>query len=99
MVILPDFQGIGLATILMNFAGKYYKDLGYVLYGTTSNPAIIHIRGKVNSPWRLVRTGRVSGKASGNMKSIGNARALSRVRLTTSWKYVGISRKKSLNLR
>ena len=29
LVVLPDYQGIGLASALLNTIGSYYKKLGY----------------------------------------------------------------------
>ena len=40
LVILPDYQGIGLSKIFLNFMGKYINDYPFTI--TTSNPALIN---------------------------------------------------------
>ena len=40
LVILPDYQGIGLSKIFLNFIGSIIKDYPFAI--TTSNPALIN---------------------------------------------------------
>jgi ABC-type lipoprotein export system ATPase subunit/predicted acetyltransferase len=88
LVILPDFQGIGLAHKFINLIGGAYKRIGRSLYITTSHPALMH--GLNNSkewsvtrkPSRVARPG-VSSKIDAGRTSISNKR------ITTGFKYVG----------
>ena len=41
LVILPDFQGLGIGVEIMNFIGDYYKSLGYSLNARMTHFALI----------------------------------------------------------
>lgn len=96
LVILPDFQGIGLSSILVNYLGDIVKEEGYTLIGQTSNPAIIASRAK-DKKWICTRKGRciISTKTGSGFKSkvktlkTGENATTSQNRITTSWIYVG----------
>jgi GNAT superfamily N-acetyltransferase len=86
LVVLPDYQGIGVGKRLLNFIAELYtsqtKTPFYIL---TSNPQII--RGNMED-WKLVRFGHASkGKENTRInREIRNS--LSRERITVSLKYV-----------
>ena len=81
LVILPDYQGIGLGHYLSCWLGEHLSKLGKKFISTTTNPAIIVSR-KNDSRWITKRLGRVC--AQGNYKKFkGNARG----RLTASFEY------------
>lgn len=40
LVVLPDFQGLGLGTKIANFIGGIFKNEGYELFIVTANPAL-----------------------------------------------------------
>ncbi len=66
MVVLPDFQGIGLGSRFYEFAGEYLKQRGKTYIDTTSHPATIGHRLK-NKKWIMTRKpGHVSFTKSGN---------------------------------
>lgn len=73
LVILPDYQGIGLATRFITEVAKYYKNLGYEMSINTSAKNMIHALNK-NSKWilfnysahKLAKTGHIDK----NRKSI-----------------------------
>jgi hypothetical protein len=47
LVILPDYQGIGLSKIFLNFIGTIINDYPFAI--TTSNPALINSLKKDNN--------------------------------------------------
>ena len=53
LVILPQFQGLGLGSILSEFCGKYYTKQGLRFRGTTTHPSLIYRRQK-NPNWVFV---------------------------------------------
>jgi ABC-type lipoprotein export system ATPase subunit/GNAT superfamily N-acetyltransferase len=52
IVVLPDFQGLGLGTIISNFTASIYKDNGYRYFTKTVHPAIGGYRNKKVKLWR-----------------------------------------------
>lgn len=94
-VVLPDYQGVGIGNRLSEFCASIYAGLGYVVYSTTSHPAMIRYR--VNSPnWAMMRFGRATGQNNGSKGSIDRKHALrtlrksmSRARITGGFRYRG----------
>ena len=82
LVVLPDYQGVGIGKALLNFTAKYYTERGYIFTITTSNPALIHSL-KKDENWKLVHLGRVTPNTG--LKQLNKTSA--RRRLTTSWMY------------
>lgn len=82
LVVLPDYQGIGIGKLLINNIGDIYNNNGYRYRITTSHPAIINSM-KKDKKWKLKRKGRMANSRGGNIKST------SINRLTTSWEYIG----------
>ena len=59
LVVLPDYQGIGLGKRLLNFVAEYYtSQFKLPFYILTSNPQIV--RGNLGS-WRIKRVGHGTG--------------------------------------
>lgn len=57
MVVLPDYQGIGIGMAFENYTSKHYADMGWNVNITTTTPALVHaLRRDPN--WILVRFGR-----------------------------------------
>lgn len=87
MVVLPDFQGIGIGNRLSNFIAQKYTREGWRFISTSSNPAMIHHRSR--SPlWRVMRFGRVSSPVSA-IKSLRASN--SRKRISASFEFIGES--------
>jgi GNAT superfamily N-acetyltransferase len=82
-VVLPDYQGIGIATVLRNYVSKIIKENGFRLYTTTSHPALIAILKKDNH-WVCRRKSRVSNTQKKGLLS----KTASVNRITTSWEYI-----------
>ncbi len=57
MVVLPDFQGIGIGTAFENYTSKHYADLGWNINITTTTPALVHALCR-DKNWILTRVGR-----------------------------------------
>lgn len=54
LVILPDYQGIGLGMGLLEFVAEYYKKEGFDFFITTSTKNVIHALNK-RDKWYLKR--------------------------------------------
>lgn len=87
IVMLPDYQGIGIGAHLMNVVASAYVADGKQMYITTSHPAVIN--GLNNSPlWAMARKpSRV--QAQGRTSTISNKAVSSRQRITASFKFIG----------
>jgi len=89
LVVLPDYQGIGLGLKLRTEIAKYYvTQLKKQFIATTSHPSIINGL-KKNKNWILTRIGRTSnGSNSGKIQNKNKKGSTSSSRITTSWEYV-----------
>jgi GNAT superfamily N-acetyltransferase len=86
LVVLPDYQGIGVGKRLLNFIAELYSSqTRQPFYILTSNPQII--RGKMQN-WKVARFGHAS-KGRGNTRINNEMRnSLSRKRITMSLQFV-----------
>jgi GNAT superfamily N-acetyltransferase len=86
LVVLPDYQGIGVGKRLLNFIAELYSSQTKMpFYILTSNPQII--RGGMKG-WRITRFGHAS-KGKENSRINSEIRdSLSRRRITVSLEYV-----------
>lgn len=84
IVVLPDFQGIGLGNLLVDTVGEILKESGKSLFVITSNPAMITIA-KKSPKWIITRKGR---EAKNREKRQKNGPGSSE-RITASLKYIG----------
>ena len=64
LVVLPDFQGIGIGVKFINEVTKHYIENGFNMNLTTTTPALVHALAR-DKNWALVRKGR-SGKFKEN---------------------------------
>ena len=87
LVVLPDYQGIGIGKRFLNFIAELYTSQTRLpFYILTSNPQIL--RGRMQN-WRLTRYGHASTGNRGNTKINDEIReSLSRKRITVSIQYV-----------
>lgn len=81
LVVLPEYQGIGIGIRLLNWAGEFTKAKGGTLNIVTSNPALYKTMSK-SSKWSLTHKGR---KGKNNIQSMG--KAASSHRYTVSFRY------------
>jgi ABC-type lipoprotein export system ATPase subunit/GNAT superfamily N-acetyltransferase len=90
IVVLPDFQGIGLANRFMEMICGALKHQGFRTYITTSHPSLIRsLNGSGNwsmsrKPSRVAKAGKTSGFSKGTHSS-GS-------RITASFVYAGLAR-------
>jgi GNAT superfamily N-acetyltransferase len=86
LVVLPDYQGIGVGKRLLNFIAELYSSQTKLpFYILTSNPQIT--KGNL-SHWKITRFGHAS-KGKGNTRINNEIRSsLSRKRITVSLQYV-----------
>jgi len=86
LVVLPDYQGIGVGKRLLNFIAQLYTSQTKIpFYILTSNPQIM--RGKMKN-WKITRFGHAnSGKGNSRINN-EIRRSLSRNRITVSLQYV-----------
>jgi GNAT superfamily N-acetyltransferase len=85
LVVLPDYQGIGIGTRLLNFTAELYSSQTKMpFYILTSNPQIIRANVK---GWEITRFGHAS-KGRSNTRINNEIRgSLSRNRITVSLLY------------
>jgi GNAT superfamily N-acetyltransferase len=89
LVVLPDYQGIGVGKRLLNFIAELYTSQTKIpFYILTSNPQIV--RGNLKN-WKTTRYGHAS-KGKGNTRINDEIRSsLSRKRITVSLQYFHIN--------
>lgn len=69
LVVLPDFQGLGIGSRFCEIIGNEYINNGFRFLITTTNPALIHSF-KKNKIWKCTKFGRF-GKHQGCMRGRG----------------------------
>ncbi len=67
LVVLPDYQGIGIGTRFINEVTKYYAEEGWNVNLTTTTPALVHALAR-DKNWALVRYGRVKNTLQKNFE-------------------------------
>ena len=86
LVVLPDYQGIGIGKRLLNFVAELYtSQLRLPFYLVTSNPQLV--RGNLGN-WRVKRVGHGSHGREDTRINKGLAKSTSRGRLTVSLEYI-----------
>jgi len=83
IVVLPDYQGLGLGMRITNQVAQLYKSQGYRVGITTTHPALCYCL-KRDSKWGLVKQGRVNKGTNADMNKF-----ISLNRITSSWFYKG----------
>jgi GNAT superfamily N-acetyltransferase len=85
LVVLPDYQGIGVGKRLLNFVAELYTSQTKIsFYILTSNPQLV--RG--NNCWKITRFGHASqGRGDTRINSEIHS-SLSRNRITVSMMYI-----------
>lgn len=87
-VVLPDYQGLGIAIKMTNYiVENVFIKHKHGVISTTSNPA--RIAGFAKSPlWRTTRIGRASS-GSGKIQNKYKKGSTSNARITASFEYIG----------
>lgn len=86
LVILPDYQGLGIGIKFLNEIGKYYIKNGWRYTIVTSAPSLIFGL-KRHKNWKCKHFGRMTA-TSGILHGSNNKNTNSKHRLTTSWEMV-----------
>ena len=90
LVVLPDYQGIGIGTKFIGEIAKVYTDNGYILNLTTTTPSLVNALRR-NKNWVLIRFGRCKSTFATLEKAYGVSRRLanskSNNRITYSFNY------------
>lgn len=86
LVVRPDYQGLGVGAVLLDFVANEYKRKGFRVKITTSLAVFSKSMARRKS-WRLVRQGYVNATTKGNAKI---NKTLSTARATASFEYIGL---------
>jgi GNAT superfamily N-acetyltransferase len=86
LVVLPDYQGIGIGKHLLNFVAELYtSQISLPFYLVTSNPQLV--RGNLRD-WSVRRVGHCGYGREGTRINQGLRKSISSGRLTVSLQYV-----------
>ena len=86
IVVLPDYQGLGIGNIFLNEIARMYKKDGFRIALTTSSPSLIFSLQK-QKEWVMTRT---PSRTSGGQTGItALKKTTSTNRLTASFEYIG----------
>lgn len=89
LVVLPDYQGLGIGHKFSSAIAQHYIDNNYRFIITSSTKALFHQR-KNDKRWIITRSGRVgAGSASGMLHNSDDGGNFSRNKLTYSYEYIG----------
>lgn len=86
LVVLPDYQGVGIGIKLLNFIGKRYLENKQRYSIVTSTPALVYGLKQYNN-WALTRYGKVSS-GSGKIHNKNKKGSTSCRRFTTTWEMI-----------
>lgn len=70
LVVLPDYQGVGIGTAFINAVAKIVEKEGYELNLTTTTPALVGALRR-SPEWTLARYGRAKGSFKGVQNKYG----------------------------
>lgn len=91
LVVLPDYQGIGIGTRFINEVTKHYIESGFNMNLTTTTPALVHALSR-DKNWALHRFGRSTGsyrsflKYGLHTKHLADAKSNNRITYSFNWK-------------
>lgn len=91
LVVLPDFQGLGIGVRMSNYIADYVTRQDFRFLTLTNNPAFIHNL-NTSPNWRCIRFGRVQ-PGKGKIQNIAKKGSTSRARVTASFEYIGNTNK------
>ena len=84
LVVLPDYQGLGIGHLFSTEIAKIYKDKGFRFIITSSTKSLFSQRQK-DKRWIITRHGRTNGvKTNGVLKD-----TTSENKMTFSYEYIG----------
>lgn len=83
LVVLPDYQGLGIGNIILEQVGEIFIKEGFVFSITTSSPNLVNSLKNAKN-WKCIRFGR-SHPHRGQMKGSNSSN-----RITASYEFLGI---------
>lgn len=83
LVVLPDYQGMGIGKLLLHTVAAFYAQQKYRVVITTSHPAM---NSSLRSSWKLLRQGRI-GSPGKDSSLTGLRKTMTLQRDTCSWEY------------
>jgi len=91
VVVLPDYQGLGIGFKIIDYFGSLYKTDNKTLYIKTSNPALFSVMNKNENKWKKTGETKKEDLNSVNMKLMKAANDMGGYRnaITKSYKYIG----------
>ena len=91
IVVLPDYQGLGIGFELIDYFAAIYKTDGKTMYIKTSNPALFGAMRKNENKWLMTNEIKKEDLNSENIKRMNAANDLGEFRnaVTKSYKYIG----------
>ena len=93
VVVLPDFQGLGIGFKLIDYFGQLYKADNKTMYIKTSNPALFGAMKKNENKWKLVNEvtkDKLNSEWMDKMQNSDKGGILKyRNAITKSYKYIG----------
>lgn len=103
LVVLPDFQGLGIGIKILNFFGSMYKKDNKTLYIKTSNPSLFKGMTKNKNYWKTISgVNNIENIKKSNQKIIeqgkDNGLKLIKESVTKSYKYIGEEYKDDINI-
>lgn len=103
LVVLPDFQGLGIGIKILNFFGSMYKKDNKTLYIKTSNPSLFKGMIRNKQYWKLVvENNNIEQIKKSNQKIIAdekdNGLKLRKESITKSYKYIGQEHNGNINI-
>ncbi|TFH21657.1 GNAT family N-acetyltransferase [Candidatus Bathyarchaeota archaeon] len=92
LVVLPDYQGVGIGSKLLTWAAQYFYEKTHLsFFIVSSNPQLLHLRKSPN--WILKRAGHSINKNNRFRREKNLINSSSQNRLTFSFKYKPQTRK------
>ena len=88
IVVLPDYQGVGIASAMSDAVAEYFKERGIAFSVITSNRSMIS--GLMKSPrWVCKRVGRILRFSDSDKRKYRTTKSRSTNRITASFEYTG----------
>ena len=86
LVVLPDFQGLGIGSYFTNYIANHYLSQNFRFTITTTNPSLIHSF-KKNEKWKCTNFGRYSKHEGSLKRKVENIGGQNVSRLKVSFEY------------
>ena len=103
LVVLPDFQGLGIGIKILNLFGSMYKKDNKKLYIKTSNPSLFKGMERNTDNWKLTtQNNNIASIKKQNKKLIDegkdNGMKLRKESISKGYKYIGLEHKEDVNI-